>query len=173
MFSLIVVFLTIAFLSALAVVAINYTPWWIERAQTAQELTREGVATLERAYESAAAAGTPVDTPPVPTADADGGLQALLKPYAGFTPKAPRNMTWTYGHQGAAGAFEGMDYICLQGSSVELGEYQAIQLLANTWGSTQAVVSNVCGAAASSSAPSSLPAPVALTYYLQYVPGAN
>lgn len=173
MFSLILVFLTIAFLAALAVVAINYTPWWIERAQTAQELTSNGVATLERAYELAAAAATPADTPPAPTGAGDGGVQTLLKPYAGFIPKAPRGMSWTYGHQSAAGTFEGLDYICLQGTAVEFGEYKGVVRLAETWGSTQAVLSTSCGAVTASGEPAGFPAAVALTYYLQYVPGAN
>lgn len=173
MFSLILVAITIAILSALAVVAINYTPWWIGRAQIAHEVAADGFATLERAYELASAAAMPADTPPGVTGNLDGGVQARLKPYAGFVPKAPPGMSWKYGHQAVAGAFEGLDYVCLHGDATDFAEYKGAMRLADTWGSSQAVLAGQCGAVTPTGAPSSFPGPVALTYYMQYVPGVR
>jgi hypothetical protein len=171
MFSLILATIAIALIAAYAVVAINYTPWWIPRAQIAQELTAEGLSRLERAYDLASAANA--DVPPAPTGASDGGLSQLMRAQYGFLPKAPANTTWTYGRQSAAGTFSGMDYICLSGMSVDYPEYVGLKRYANTVGPNEVVLSNACGATSSVGEPSSYPATVALTYYMQYVPGAD
>jgi hypothetical protein len=171
MFSLILAFLTIAFLSTLAVVAINYTPWWLERAQTAHVLASDGMTRLERAYDLASAAATPEEAPPVALTTGDGGAQSYFRPYVGFMPRPPAAMGWVYGHQSAAGSFEGMDYFCLAGADVALGEYQGVSRLAAALGPGQATLAQVCGATSATGVPASFPAAVALTYYVQYVSG--
>lgn len=167
MYSLIILAITIVTVSALAVVAINYTPWWTANAQHAHERAAEGLVRLERAYELATAAH-PDERAPVPTGEADGGLASLMAPYYGFLPAAPQAMSWRYGAQ-ASGPFQGLDYLCVQGVAVPEGSYRGLVRLATTLGPSQAVMSDNCGGTALA-APSSFPAPVALTYYVQYVP---
>ncbi len=172
MASIIVVFLTVGFLAALAVVALNYTPWWLPHAETAQRLTQAGLATLEQAYElKSTAAGAA----PAPLALADGGLSSLFSAYYGFTPKPAAGMAWSYGHQSAAGQFQGADYICLSGTGVGFGEAEGVLRVANTLGTGQAIISTTCGATNPSFAGSATayPAKVALTYYVQWVPGVQ
>jgi hypothetical protein len=167
MYSLILIAITIVTVSALSVVAINYTPWWSANAQHAHERAADGLVRLERAYELATAAH-PDEVPPVPTAEADGGLQSLMGTYYGFLPAAPQAMSWRYGVQ-ASGPFQGLHYLCVQGAGVPEGSYRGLARLATTLGPGQAVLSDSCGGTAMA-APSSFPAPVALTYYMQYVP---
>jgi hypothetical protein len=170
MVSLIVVFLTIAFLAALAVTAINYTPWWVGRAHIAHELAERGFPKLERAYELRS---TINNAPPVPdTGVSDGGLNMLMQPQFGYLPRAPRGMSWSYGHQSAAGQFEGTDYICLSGNSVDFGEYKGVERLASAMGTGQAILATDCGAT-SPATPGGFPAKVAFTYYVQWVPGVQ
>jgi hypothetical protein len=171
MSSLILVVLTIAFLSTLALVSINYTPWWIQEAQTAQQLAVDGFVRLERAYDLAAQSSTPPDTPPAPVAESDGGLATHFRAHLGFIPKAPVAMQWAYGRQEAAGYYQGLDYFCLHGDAVRLAEYRGTSRVAALFGSGQTIVNSFCGAQASAPEPIEYPAPVAVTVYVQYVPG--
>lgn len=172
MASLILAILTIALLSAMAVTAINYTPWYLPRAQAAHEIAAQGVQRLEKAYELASAANTPADTPPDPTAASDGGLAQRFATYYGFKPAAPLATSWSYGKQSAAGTFQGANYFCLQGGAVNYAEYVGMLRLANTLGAQQAVIAGNCGATANSTL-TAFPGPVALTYYVQYSAGVQ
>lgn len=168
MFSLILIAITIATLAALSVVAINYTPRWTPAAQLAHELAASGFARLDKSFEMASAA-QPDELPPMPSADADGGLVARFQPYFGFMPKAPQGLAWSYGISPVAGAFQNMHYFCLSGTAVDEGTSNGLQRLTRTLGASQAVLAATCGAA-SGNLPNSYPAQLALTYYVQFVP---
>jgi hypothetical protein len=176
MFSLILAFLLIALLSAMALVAINHLPWWNERAQIGQGLALAGLVKLETAYLLAVPANTPPDSadsvaPPV-TGASDGGLSAGMQSYYGFLPRPPIATAWRYGLQGAPGSFQNLNYICVGGSNVQYAEYLGLKRLADLEGPGSAVLASGCGATTAGSEPALFPASVALTYYLQYAEGA-
>jgi hypothetical protein len=166
MFSLILAVLTIGLFSAMALVAVSYTPSWVVRAQSNPDLIATGLGRLERAYELASAAGVSAIAP---TAAVDGGLAANFQQFYGFLPASPRGLSWSYAKQNNVGAFKDRDYFCLSGARVEFGEAEALKLLASTWGEGQAILANSCGDGSTGAAPASYPAPLALTYYVQQV----
>jgi hypothetical protein len=168
MFSLIVIAITIATLLAFSVVAINYTPRWAPTAQLTHELAASGFARLDKAFELASTA-QPSEQPPAPDASVDGGLQAHFRVHYGFLPKAPHGLVWSYGRSAGAGPFQNMHYFCLSGSAVEEGVARGLERLGRTLGPAQAVLGSGCGAGVAST-PGAYPAPVALTYYVQFVP---
>lgn len=168
MFSLIVIAITIATLAALSVAAINYSPRWAPTAQLTHELAASGFVRLDKAFELASAA-QPSEQPPAPDASADGGLRTQFQPYYGFMPKAPPGLGWSYGKNVASGPFQNLYYFCLSGPAVDEGVMVGLQRLGRTLGAAQSVLGAGCGDSTPST-PSAYPAPVALTYYVQFVP---
>lgn len=168
MLSLIVITITIATLAALSVVAINYSPRWAPTAQLTHELAASGFVRLDKAFELASAA-QPSEQPPAPDASPDGGLQGNFRAYYGYLPKAPRGLNWSYGFNAASGPFQNLHYFCLSGPAVDEGVVVGLDRLSRTLGNAQAVLGAGCGAM-TPAVPTAYPAPVALTYYMQFVP---
>lgn len=175
MFQLIIVVLAIALTAALVMVTVKYLPWWTLNANRVEDATRTSLLRLDQAYDVAARAANGV--PPSVTADPDGGFVLNFRPVMRLLPAAPQNTVWVYGqHPVDATPYSGMHYFCLKTTTGGGGDealWRGVNRARGTFSSDQAYLNSACGAISSVSLPTTFPAPLALTFFVAYVPGID
>jgi hypothetical protein len=174
MTQLIITVFAILLSSIMALVSVNYLPFWTQSREDTSVATRLVLSKLESSYNLAVQAGN--GAVPAPTSEADGGLMTNFGSYLKFPPVAPSGFTWVYGqHPTDSSSYSGLAYFCMEpaspSSSLNQGQYQGLVSASVVYSSSQVIYSSSgCGATASS-AFSSFPAKPYLTFYVTYTPG--
>ena len=173
MFQLILVVLAIALTSAILLASVKYLPWWTKSAALVDESVRTSLIRLEQAYDIATRGANGV--PPAVEATPDGGFDAIFRPIMQLLPGSPGETSWVYGLNETAGLYSGKNYFCLKttGTGGDEALWRGINRARATFSAEQAFLNADCGAGASVPLPSSYPTPLALTFYVAYVPGIN
>lgn len=173
MYSLILSILAIALQAASLFALMHYTPVWVKTAPDHSRLVAASLSTLESGYfRYAAANGGSV---PAPTTAADGGLSQFQSPvgHISFLPKAPEGFMWRYG--------QAVDhFVCLDAVDdahpMDESLFRGVKRLKQLLPTEQLVISagaHTCGSGSDvSSATFQFPAPLSVTYFLRYAPGA-
>jgi hypothetical protein len=175
MFSLILIIVSIALVSALVLATVQFVPWWVRSAADTERVLLASMPRLENAYDVAVRAADGVS--PVPDAEApDGGLATHFLPHLRFTPAAPGGFSWVYGrHPVDASRYSGMSYFCLRpstGVAMQEGVLRGAQRVRVLYSPDQVFLAPACGATANASAPQA-PATLALTMFVAYTPGVT
>jgi hypothetical protein len=177
MISLILTVLSIALLSAIAVISISYMPHWSKEQGEVASQVRKSSQDLERAFHLYALGHS--DTPAaVISGDADGGLAANFTSFLGFLPPAIPGYQWVYGNTGPAGAsgYQNTSYFCMKpqvaGGSTGEGKVRGITRAKLFLSDEQAFMGTNCGEP-TNVAFNTFPAPMTFTYFVRYVPGAR
>jgi len=176
MIQLIITVVSIALTAALLLASINYIPWWHGIASDTEFIIKESLPKLERAYNVATILGN--GTPPAPTTEADGGFQSLFEPIVKLLPAAPPGFEWSYGrYTGTEQPWAGLDYFCLtytaSGGRAEQGAWTGALRASTIFSPQQYILGSACGKTVSQSLPSSYPQPLAITFFVAYVPGVS
>jgi len=173
MFNLVIVIITIALTSALALACINYLPWWFKTANDVDTVARASMSQLERAYDATVRAANGVA--PVPTSEADRGVMSQFGATLRFTPVTPPGFTWTYGHYtGSNSKYANLDYFCLTPTGTSTGAsegtYRGLERARSIYSRDQVFMGANCGDTADIAKPSKYPAQVKLTMFVLYTP---
>lgn len=176
MVQLIIVVLAIALLGLLLTATVNYIPWWYKTAADIEEVIRKSLSIVEQGYDVATRATD--GTPPAVTTAADGGFAAGFTPVLKVLPAAPPGFTWVYGQRTTNDVpnLTGLNWFCLRHTATgggNEGAWRGSLRAAAVFSNSQYFINSECGAASSLSAPTSYPAPLAITFYVAYVPGIN
>lgn len=176
MFHLILVVVSIALVSALVLVTVNYLPGWTRAAEVAESQLAQALPQLESAYDVVVRNAD--GAIPAVLAESDGGLQTHFLPAMQFSPLTPPGHTWVYGvHAVDASRYSGMAYFCLKpGDGVEMSQalWVAAKRVSGRYPPDQLFLGESCGESANRAQPTSFPAQdVALTLFVAYTPGVN
>jgi hypothetical protein len=173
MHQLIITIIAIALSAAMALVSVNYIPWWTGHAADVEKVVRGSVPLLESAYIMATRAADGV--PPVVTIEADGGLATNFMGLLRFTPAAPSNYTWVYGiHANDGTRYANLNYFCMQWSSntgLVGGLSAGLERAQSVFSADQFFIGPTCGAITNTAETTGAPSTV--TYYVAYAPGVS
>lgn len=173
MHQLVITICAIALSAALAVMSINYLPWWNGHAADIEKVIKNSLPILEAAYISATRAtdGTPPDT----TGSEDGGLRDNFGGLLKLIPAAPPHYRWVYGKHPIDGSrYSNMNYFCMKmvsNSGVLAGREEGIKRARSIFSSDQFYIGPTCGV--SSNIEETENAPIMVTYYVAYAPGIS
>lgn len=173
MVQLIISVMAIALTALTVLASISYIPWWYKKASDTDQVLRTSLVAVEKAYKAAARNNAGI--PPAATGTGDGGFEAAFRPVLGLLPNAPRDFSWSYHvHPMDGTTWEGLNYVCLTSSEdASEGAWMGFKRAGALFSSEQYVLSDSCGDTTNSALPSSYPAPLALTFYVTYVPGVD
>lgn len=172
MHQLIIVLMSIALTAVMITVTAVYTPASKTTTEINYALVKEGVRTMERAYQLYTKANNGA-TPAVVAQSGDGGLSSSFSDFLPFIPKAPSGYQWAYGYNATAS----LNYFCLYSENKEAA--RAATLTAFT--RAQKVFSDAqyvlhkggasnCGSTAQLDV-SKNPEDIAITYFVRNVEG--
>ena len=168
MTSIILTLMSIGLAAAVMLAAVNYIPGWKPSSDEAYLLAKDGLKSLDKAFQAGSKANGGV--PPAPIlVDIDGGLNTLFSAYYGFLPKAPTGYNWKYGHNGLE------YYICMYPSTTgatSKGYGLGFKRLTNIFSDERYFVNTIgCGSNINADLSGlTYPASVYITYYVKYVP---
>lgn len=173
MVQLIISVMAIALTALTVLASISYIPWWYKKAADTDQVLRASLTQLEKGYK--AATRTSAGVAPTATGTGDGGFDANFRPVLGLLPRAPGAFTWSYHqHPADSSAWAGLNYFCLTSTEDgSEGEWHGFKRAGAVFSAEQYVVSDTCGDTTSAALPSSYPAPLALTFFVTYVPGVD
>ena len=176
MFQLILAVISIALISALVLVTVNYTPGWLRSAQVVEEQLRKNLPLLESTFDVVVRAADGV-TPAVAGAEADGGLSSNFSTAMVFSPTAPSGFRWVYGtHAVDSSRYSGMAYFCLKpdsGPQLTQGVWAGAGRIRSAYPPDQLFLGATCGEASNIATPSTFPADGVLTLFVAYTPGIS
>lgn len=174
MFQLILVVIAIALTAAMVIASINYIPWWYKSAADTEQTMRSSLSRLEQTYDVVVRAAN--GQAPSTTSEADGGLMSQFGHALKFTPAAPAGYTWVYGLYPDDGSrYANLNFFCLTptGGGASEGVYRGLERARAVYSREQVVLSTQCGHTTDWAKPSSYPAKVHMTVFVQYTPGVT
>lgn len=173
MFQLIISVLAIGLTAVTVVSSLNYLPWWIKPASDIEVVLRNGLPTVERAYKAITRVNSGIA--PATTADPDGGFVANFQPTLRLLPAAPVGYSWSYHQHPADGSqWDSLHYFCLTSSEpARLAEWKGFARMKALYSEEQFVMSDTCGSTVNQAEPAELPAPLAATFFVTFVPGVD
>lgn len=168
MAQLILTIIAIALFGLLSLATINFTPWWYKTAAVAEEVTKSSFRTLEQSYDLSVRLNDGA-IPQVNATAADGGLAQNFIPVIKHIPPAVPGFTWKYGQS------NGSNYFCMEGEglAVNEGAFRGINRAKALFPETQMFISDTCGAASNNTALSGSSSSVAVTLFVEFVPGLS
>jgi hypothetical protein len=165
--------MAIALTAATVVASLNYIPWWYKPAAAAELVLRKSLPLVGAAYKELARSNGGL--PPTVTGAADGGFSAAFLPLLNLPPAAPRGYGWSYHrHPVDSSDWSGLNYLCLSSAADgNISSWKGFRRVHSVYSTAQVVLGSACGATANVAEPEELPAPLALTFFVTYVPGVD
>lgn len=151
MHGIIMVLISIALLSYMALAGMSYLPGDLDTVYKTEIETNAGLVTHQNAYMAFRMARSG-RTPDPATWETD------LYPSFGSKPTSIQNFTWSYG-QNAGG-----DYFCLSGQATQ-GQYKGILRVNEKLSDPLLVLGSACGDTADAPAPDAFPAEMFVTFW--------
>lgn len=173
MSQLILSVLAIVLTAATLVSTLNYLPWWQRGAADVNQVLRTSLPRIDAAYKEAARRNAGI--PPAVTGEADGGFVSGFQDVLGILPAAPRDFSWSYHqHPNDGSAWANLHYVCLTSSTdSQRDSWAGARAARPVFSSQQYIVSASCGDTVSNPEPADYPAPLAITFFVTYVPGVD
>lgn len=176
MTQLILTIVSIALTAAFLLASVNYIPWWTKTASDTEYVIKESLPKMERAYNVATVLGG--GTAPAPTNEPDGGFKSLFEPIVKLLPAAPAGFEWRYGqYSGSEQPWAGLNYFCLlytaNGGLADEGAWKGAIRANAVFSPQQYIIGNSCGGTTAQGMPNAYPQPLAITFFVAYVPGVT